>query len=129
MTATAPATSRWGRASRCRTGVGRLGSAARTASPAGLSIRYPCAIAHRMTALIRWWTFRAVTYFPVQIGISVAMMSAVVTSSTARPPMWGKHVVAHARLPLRRRLAALPPSALVDRADPRGRLPERRHAG
>ena len=59
-----------------------------------------------MTALTRCSTFRAVTYLPVQIGNSTAIMSAVVSWSTL---LWASSGKAWSRRLASHWLAVLPP--------------------
>ena len=67
-----------------------FGSAAETASPAGLSMRGPSAMARFITAPMRCRTRLAVTRLVDQNGDSTVMPSAVVTASTVLSPMRGK---------------------------------------
>ena len=71
------ATSVWGSARWCRRLPMLEGSAAVMASPAGLSVRYPWAMAQRMTAPMRWRTRLAVSGRVCQIGSRQAITSAV----------------------------------------------------
>ena len=47
-------------------------------------------MAHSITALMRWRTFRAVWTFTCQIGVRTSSTSALATSETGRLPMRGK---------------------------------------
>jgi len=84
------ATSRCGSARRCFLAPSCLGNAAVTASPAGLSWRCPWAMAHFMTAAIRWRTRLAVSGRLFQIGDRQSMTSADVISSTLIEPIAGR---------------------------------------
>ena len=66
-----------------------FGNAADTASPAGLSSRYPCATAHFMTAPMRCRTRRAVSRLVDQMGSSTSTTSAVLMRSTRFAPIFG----------------------------------------
>ena len=59
------------------------------ASPAGLSVRWPSAMAHRMTAEIRCRDLRAISALVCQIGTRAASTSAEVIWSTRLLPRWG----------------------------------------
>ena len=59
------------------------------ASPAGLSCRWPCAIAHFMMAPIRCRTRRAVSRLSCQMGSRTAITSAVVMADTRSRPSRG----------------------------------------
>ena len=71
--------------------LGRLafGRADARASHAGLSGRWPVAIAAFMTAEIRWRVRRAVSRFAFPMGCSARRMSAVVILSTGLSPNAG----------------------------------------
>ena len=83
-----------------------FGSAAPTASPAGLSSLKPFAIDHFRTAPIRPRTFFAVTGLVDQIGNRMLITSAEVMSLTRRVPILG---IAWSRSDARHCLAVLPP--------------------
>ena len=87
--ATAAPTWGCGSAGRWVTCTFLFGNAAEIASPVGLSVRWPWATAHFITALMYRLTGPAVSVFVVQIGSSTAMTSVSVTASTGLSPSRG----------------------------------------
>ena len=81
----ASASSPRGSASRVVAFRSTLGSAAARTSPAGLSDRNPCAIAHRITSPMRCLVRRA-SSIEAQTGCSTASRPPAVMASTYRPP-------------------------------------------
>ena len=87
--ASAAPTSACGSARKCALAASTFGSAAASASPAGLSGRCPCAIAHFITAAMRCRTRVAVVCRSVQIGVRTSITSAVSTACTGMWPILG----------------------------------------
>lgn len=103
--ATAAPICEWGSTARWVTCALLFGNAAKIASPTGLSVRWPCASAHFITALMRRLTRPAVPVFVVQIGSSTAMTSHDIDGHVPEP---GEDVVAHRRAPI---LLVSPPAS------------------
>ena len=85
-----------------------FGSTALSASPAGLSFRYPSPIAHFMIASMRYRNRFAMVGFVVHIGSITLMTFAVLIASTGRFPMAGKTCRGQFIDPLRKMHVILP---------------------
>ena len=83
------ATSSYGSAGICRRFTPLRGSAASITMPAGSSVRWPWATAHRQIAEMRCLTRRAVSRFSFQMGSSTAMTWPGVISDTGSAPRLG----------------------------------------
>ena len=84
-----PAASRWGNARMCSTTACWTPSTGSSRSQ-GLSVLIRMAIAHSITARMRWRTGRAVVAFTCRMGVRISSTSALVTSETGIRPMRGK---------------------------------------